>query len=60
MAPTRCTNRIANSRAGRAARLREHRSYLAQIVPRRFGLDEIQRAFELFYTGETGKVVVEQ
>jgi threonine 3-dehydrogenase len=40
--------------------LREHRSYLAQIVTHRFGVDEIQHAFELFYTGETGKVVIEQ
>jgi threonine dehydrogenase-like Zn-dependent dehydrogenase len=46
--------------AANLARLRDHRSYLAQIVTHRFGLDDIQRAFELFYAGETGKVVIEQ
>jgi threonine dehydrogenase-like Zn-dependent dehydrogenase len=42
------------------ARLREHRGYLAQIVTHRFGVEDLQRAFELFYAGETGKVVIEQ
>jgi threonine dehydrogenase-like Zn-dependent dehydrogenase len=46
--------------AANLVRLREHRGYLAQIVTHRFGLDDIQRAFELFYAGETGKVVIEQ
>jgi threonine 3-dehydrogenase len=41
-------------------RLREHRSYLAQIVTHRFGVEEIGRGFELFHAGETGKVVIEQ
>lgn len=46
--------------AANLVRLREHRSYLAQIVTHRFGLEDIQRAFELFHAGETGKVVIEQ
>ncbi len=40
--------------------LREHRSYLNQIITHRFGVDEIQHAFELFFGGETGKVIIEQ
>ncbi len=46
--------------AANLVRLREHRSYLAQIVTHRFGLEDIQRAFELFHAGESGKVVIEQ
>ena len=42
------------------ARLREHRAYLSQIITHRFGVSEIQKAFETFFGGETGKVVVEQ
>lgn len=41
-------------------RLTQHRSYLNQIFTHRFGVDEIQKAFELFFGGETGKVVIEQ
>jgi len=41
-------------------RLHEHRSYLGQIVTHRFGVEDIRRVFELFYAGETGKVVIEQ
>lgn len=40
--------------------LREHGDYLRQIITHRFGVDEIQHAFELFFGGETGKVVIEQ
>ncbi|MBW3625180.1 MAG: alcohol dehydrogenase catalytic domain-containing protein, partial [Armatimonadetes bacterium] len=40
--------------------LRAHRSYLGQIISHRFPVTEIQRAFETFWGGETGKVVVEQ
>ena len=46
--------------AANLVRLRGNRPYLSQIVTHRFGVDEIQRAFELFYAGETGKVVIEQ
>jgi threonine 3-dehydrogenase len=42
-------------------RLQQHRAYLAQIITHRFGVDEIQHAFEVFFFGcETGKVVIEQ
>ena len=40
--------------------LNENRDYLSQIITHRLGVDEIQRAFELFFVGETGKVVIEQ
>ena len=40
--------------------LRENRDYLNQIITHCFGVDEIQHAFELFFAGETGKVVIEQ
>ena len=41
-------------------RLTAHRGYLSQIITHRFGLDEIQKAFDLFFAGETGKVMIEQ
>jgi threonine dehydrogenase-like Zn-dependent dehydrogenase len=41
-------------------RLTQHRGYLNQIITHRFGVDEIQKAFDLFFGGETGKVVIEQ
>lgn len=41
-------------------RLRAHRDYLAPIITHRYGVGEIQEAFETFFGGETGKVVVEQ
>lgn len=40
--------------------LKAHRGYMDQIITHRFGVDEIQRAFELFYAGQTGKVIIEQ
>ncbi len=40
--------------------LNKNRAYLAQIITHRLGVDEIQHAFELFFAGETGKVVIEQ
>jgi len=40
--------------------LAEHRAYLNKIITHRFGVDEIQHAFELFFAGETGKVIIEQ
>jgi threonine 3-dehydrogenase len=40
--------------------LRENRDFLSQIITHRMGVDEIQRAFELFWGGDTGKVVIEQ
>jgi threonine dehydrogenase-like Zn-dependent dehydrogenase len=41
-------------------RLKQHRSYLHQIITHRFGVDEIQKSFDLFFGGETGKVIIEQ
>jgi len=46
--------------AGNLELLRAHRAYLAQIVTHRFGIGELQRAFEVFFGRETGKVVIEQ
>ena len=40
--------------------LKAHRAYFNQIITHRFGVNEIQHAFELFFKGETGKVVIEQ
>ncbi len=40
--------------------LREHRSYLGQIITHRYPVEDIREAFELFFGGETGKVIVEQ
>ena len=42
------------------AQLHQHRDYLRQIITHRFGVDDIQAAFELFWKGETGKVIIEQ
>ena len=42
------------------ALLRSHRDYLGQIITHRFPAADIQRAFETFFGGETGKVVVER
>lgn len=42
------------------ALLRLHRDYLAQIITHRFPVADIQQAFETFFKGETGKVIVEQ
>ena len=39
-------------------RLRLHRDYLSPIITHQFPVTEIQQAFELFFAGETGKVIV--
>jgi threonine dehydrogenase-like Zn-dependent dehydrogenase len=39
--------------------LRRHRDYLSQIITHRFPLADIQHAFELFFKGDTGKVIIE-
>lgn len=41
-------------------RLRTHGDYLRQIITHRLPVSDIQAAFELFFQGETGKVVIEQ
>jgi len=40
--------------------LRANRDFLGQIITHRMGVNEIQHAFELFWGGSTGKVVIEQ
>lgn len=40
--------------------LTEQRDYLTRIITHRFPVREIQTAFELFFAGQTGKVVIEQ
>jgi threonine dehydrogenase-like Zn-dependent dehydrogenase len=40
--------------------LQKNRAYLSQIITHRFPIQEIQAAFELFFSSNTGKVVVEQ
>jgi threonine 3-dehydrogenase len=39
--------------------LRENRSYLGQIITHRYPVDDIREAFELFFGGVTGKVIIE-
>lgn len=43
-----------------AALLREHLSYMQAIITHRFPLKDIQHAYELFFKGESGKVIIEQ
>lgn len=40
--------------------LRDNTAYVARVITHRFPVADIDRAFELFLAGETGKVVVEQ
>ncbi|HJQ29485.1 MAG TPA: alcohol dehydrogenase catalytic domain-containing protein [Rubrobacter sp.] len=40
--------------------LRENLPYLSRIITHRFALRDIKEAFDLFFRGETGKVLVEQ
>ena len=40
--------------------LRAHRSYLRRIITHRFGIDELEEAYRVFLSGESGKVVVTQ
>lgn len=40
--------------------LRAHRAYLRQIITHRYLVVDIQYAFEQFFAGSTGKVVIEQ
>jgi threonine dehydrogenase-like Zn-dependent dehydrogenase len=49
-----------NELSANLPRFREHRSYLKQIITHHFGVAELQHAFEVFFGGETGKVVIEQ
>ena len=49
-----------NELAGNLALLEAHRAYLNQIITHRLGVADIQHAFELFFAGQTGKVIIEQ
>jgi threonine dehydrogenase-like Zn-dependent dehydrogenase len=40
--------------------LHQNRAYLNQIITHRYPIQDIQAAFELFFSGNSGKVVVEQ
>ncbi len=40
--------------------LRENKDYLMQIITHRMPVTDIQNAFELFFAGNTGKVIIEQ
>ena len=46
--------------AGNLDLLRSNRAYLAQIITHRFGVEDVEEAYRLFFAGETGKVVIEQ
>jgi hypothetical protein len=39
--------------------LRDDLPYLGQIITHRFAVHDIREAFEIFFRGETGKVLVE-
>ena len=39
--------------------LRDNLPYLGQIITHRFALQDLNEAFEIFFRGETGKVLVE-
>jgi threonine dehydrogenase-like Zn-dependent dehydrogenase len=45
---------------GLLVQLKEHYDYLSQIVTHRFPIEDVQRAYTLFFEqGETGKVIIE-
>jgi threonine 3-dehydrogenase len=46
--------------AGNLGLLRRNREYLGQIITHRYPVADLQYAFETFFAGETGKVVIEQ
>jgi threonine dehydrogenase-like Zn-dependent dehydrogenase len=49
-----------NELAGNLELLVDNRAYMNRIITHRMGIDEIQTAFELFFDGDTGKVIIEQ
>ncbi|ACT02218.1 zinc-dependent alcohol dehydrogenase family protein [Paenibacillus sp. JDR-2] len=49
-----------NELAENHALILKHLPYLQQIITHRYGLDQIQEAYELFFQGNTGKVLIEQ
>jgi threonine 3-dehydrogenase len=40
--------------------IKENLAYLSQIITHRYGVEDIQEAYELFFKGDTGKVMIEQ
>jgi threonine 3-dehydrogenase len=40
--------------------IKENLSYLSQMITHRYGVEGIQEAYELFFKGDTGKVIIEQ
>ncbi|MBA3710044.1 MAG: alcohol dehydrogenase catalytic domain-containing protein [Planctomycetes bacterium] len=42
------------------ARLRANQAYLGQIITHRFPISDLAAAFDLFWKGDTGKVIIEQ
>ena len=40
--------------------LRAHEDYLTQIITHRLPVSDIQHAFEIFFEGNTGKVLIKQ
>jgi threonine 3-dehydrogenase len=49
-----------NELQGNLKYLHQHLPYLSQIITHRFGVAELQHAYELFFKGNTGKVIIEQ
>lgn len=49
-----------NELAENHALILEHLPYLQQIITHRYGLHQIQEAYEVFFQGNTGKVLIEQ
>ena len=46
--------------AGNLALLREHQDVISRVITHRFAVEELDDAFAVFLSGETGKVVVTQ
>jgi threonine dehydrogenase-like Zn-dependent dehydrogenase len=40
--------------------LAQNHDYIAKIITHRFGVEDIQHAFDLFFSGKCGKVIIEQ
>ncbi|MFC4306659.1 alcohol dehydrogenase catalytic domain-containing protein [Cohnella boryungensis] len=40
--------------------IKEHLDYLRPIITHRYSLGELQKAYEIFFKGNTGKVIIEQ
>jgi threonine 3-dehydrogenase len=49
-----------NEMAGNLALLRDHRAKLAKVITHTYNISQISQAFETFFSGRAGKVVVTQ